>query len=641
MLIATAGHIDHGKTALIRAITGVETDRLPEERARGMSIDLGFAHWDVDVAKGTGGARISFIDVPGHERFIGNMLAGLSGVDGAILVVAADDGIMPQTREHLAILHLLGISRAWVALTKCDRVDAARIAEIREQISDMLVATEMAGAEIYPVSVVSGAGLDALKVALGVAGMVPEKPAMKEAFRMAIDRCFAVRGSGTVVTGTVTAGHIALGDALILSPSGQNMRVRGLQSGGKVVPHMAAGGRCAINLAGASVDDIHRGDVLITPEMHAPTSRIEVHLSCVASRDRPLRHASHVHLHIGTADIVARILLPRQTAMQAGDVGAATLVLDRAITCINGERFILRDASGAELIGGGRVVAPYIPHRQRRDTRRDAVAGALMHYDAQLTMAEMLEIGGYEIAADWFAACFNLTADMLRELCATNGAVVFGKSRKFIISNQRMMVLQGEIIALLGAHHMAPSAQSGMTAQAILRQLQPRPSVDLLAFIVRLLGHEGLVASTGSYIHLIGHSAQYNAAELALWREVLAIYEDGSPRAFSLGEVARDMRQNEAAMRAMLMRRRSNSDVWQMDERRFILSGHIAALAQIAGQLCDVNPQGFTAAQFRDDSGIGRNFTIHLLEFFDRIGVTKRCGDYRQMRDGYAMVIGE
>ena len=313
MIIATAGHIDHGKTTLVKALTGVDTDRLPEEKARGISIDIGFAYWK------TPDALIGFVDVPGHERFIRNMLAGVSGIDYVMLIVAADDGVMPQTVEHLNIVNLLNVAHGVAVITKCDRVAPERVAEVVAGVKTLLADTRLAGIPVMPASAISGDGIEALRNELSAAAKAHQaREHAGRHFRYTIDRVFTKAGSGTVVTGTVVTGSVAVGDHLTLSPGGIEARVRGMQKQGGAAQQAAAGERCAINLSGVDLAQVSRGDWLVAPAIHAPTNRIDVRLQVLAGEALPLKHWTPVHLHLGTADVTARVAIRRGAVIEIG-----------------------------------------------------------------------------------------------------------------------------------------------------------------------------------------------------------------------------------------------------------------------------------------------------------------------------------
>jgi len=360
----------------------VDTDRLPEEKARGISIDLGFAYWTVE------GKTIGFVDVPGHERFVRNMLAGVAAIDFALLVIAADDGVMPQSVEHVQILDLLGVSRGMVAITKCDRVGPERVAEVRGQIAALLAPTVLAGAPMFEVSALSGAGMPALAAALTEASRnEPERAAPGRNFRLAIDRVFSVPGTGTVVTGTAQDGALETGAHLNLSSNGRDVRVRGMQSGSQEVTRVEPGQRCALNLAGAEVADIKRGDWLLVPGMFAPSRRLEARLRLLPGEGAALKHNTAVHLHLGTADVVGRVLLPAQQPLAPGQSALVQLLLDHPVCTAVGDRFIVRDQSARRSLGGGRVIDPQVQSGRREQSLRAAQAAALELLDPAQALA--------------------------------------------------------------------------------------------------------------------------------------------------------------------------------------------------------------------------------------------------------------
>ena len=372
MIVGTAGHIDHGKTALVKALTGVDADRLKEEKARGITIDLGYAYSDLGD-----GRQLGFVDVPGHERFVHNMLAGATGIDAALLVVSAAEGIKPQTVEHLQIMDLLGLDRGIVALTKADLANDDQLLERMAEVETLLSSTSLKGAEIIPVSAITGQGIDELKsklLTLGESGKGTTGHA-----RLAVDRCFLLPGAGVVVTGTVHAGEIRVGDHLLLTPSGLEARVRSLHAQNRAAEVGHAGERCALNLSGArlSKEAIKRGDWVVSPALHAPSDRLDVELKMLASEEEPLKHWSPAHIHLGAAHVMGRVALLDGDRLMPGSSGLAQLVLDEKVGALAGDRVILRDPSALRTIAGAAVVDPFGPPRNRRTPRRLAELRAL------------------------------------------------------------------------------------------------------------------------------------------------------------------------------------------------------------------------------------------------------------------------
>src|SRR2546428_749680 len=406
MIIGTAGHIDHGKTALIKALTGMDADRLPEEKARGITIDLGYAVYPLPH-----GAVLGFIDVPGHERFVHNMLAGATGIDFVLLVVAADDGVMPQTREHLEIIDLLGVKGGAVALTKIDRVEPARVASARAEVEALLRGTALAGSPVIALSSMTGDGVPALRAHLeAMAASPPPAGAADGCFRLAVDRCFTISGSGTVVTGTVFSGSVAVGDHLLVSPSGWEVRVRSIHAQNRAAERGVAGQRCALSLVGVEKKDIARGDWVLESAAHAPTARFDASLTLPPSAARALRHWTPVHVHLGAAEVMGRVSLLQATGIEPGGSGRAQIVLDRPIGALHGDRFILRDQSAQQTLAGGIVLDPFAPARKVRTPARLAVLAALDRPTTLDVLQQLLSVTPAGGGVAWFSRRFYLRA---------------------------------------------------------------------------------------------------------------------------------------------------------------------------------------------------------------------------------------
>ncbi|HYM31445.1 MAG TPA: selenocysteine-specific translation elongation factor, partial [Candidatus Cybelea sp.] len=371
MIVATAGHVDHGKTSLVRSLTGVDTDRLAEEKRRGMSIELGFAYADF------AGARIGFVDVPGHERFVRNMLAGVAAIDFALLVIAADDGPMPQTREHVAILDLLGVKRGAVALTKIDRVAETRIAEVRGQIAGLLAPTGLANAPVFPVVATDETSIGALRQHLGIAENAADIKPADGYFRLAVDRAFVLPGIGLIATGAVFAGEARVGDRLTVSPLGKSVRLRSIRTQDRPSEIARAGDRAALNIAGdVERAELQRGDWIVAPEVHAPADRIDVRLHVLPGEARALAHWTPVHVHLGAADVTGRVAVLEGRSIAPGTQGLAQLVLDQPAGALTHDRFVLRDQSALRTIAGGMVLDPFAPARGRSKPHRLAALAA-------------------------------------------------------------------------------------------------------------------------------------------------------------------------------------------------------------------------------------------------------------------------
>jgi selenocysteine-specific elongation factor len=636
MIVATAGHIDHGKTLLVKTLTGVDTDRLPEEKARGISIDLGFAYWPL-----ADGAVIGFVDVPGHERFIRNMLAGVCGIDFALLVVAADDGVMPQTVEHLHILDLLDIRRGVAVITKIDRVPPERVEKVRSEIAALLAPTRLAGIGILPVSAVTGAGIEDLKQALATAARAfAARMTGGQHFRLAIDRAFTIAGSGTVVTGTVFNGTVAAGDRLVVSPKGAPVRVRGIQMRGQTAERAQAGERCALNLTGADLETVARGDWVLAEAIHAPTQRMDVRVALLASEPQPLKHWTPLHLHLATADVTARISLPGEAAIAPGASAIAQLALAKPVGALNGDRFILRDQSARRTLGGGTVLDPHARAARRASPARRAELAALERGSPEAALSELLKDETRGVDLKRFERTFNLKPERLSALYAAAGVVVFGKEERTGVTRARREKLREAVPAALRDFHRAQPQATGMEIATLRKQLAPQLTAEAFQSLLRELADERKIEIASNLVRQTGHDATSNPEDLRMWQLVLPALQQGGFAPPPVVELAAALKLKEAALKDFLHRKSRGGEVMRVPPDRFYPRATLATLAATAHALARANPNGFTAAQYRDATGIGRGLAIEILEFLDSLGITQRVGDARKPRKDFVPILG-
>jgi selenocysteine-specific elongation factor len=637
MIVASAGHIDHGKTALVRALTGVDTDRLPEEKVRGISIDLGFAYLPL-----AGGGLIGFVDVPGHERFIHNMLAGVCGIDFALLVVAADDGVMPQTVEHLQILDLLGIKRGIAAITKTDRVDPERVREVEAEVRALLAGTALAGSALLPVSALSGEGIEPLRRTLESAARAHVARSVEgRHFRFAIDRAFSVTGSGSVVTGTVFDGEVSSGDRLVVSPAGTAVRVRGIQIRGQSAERARAGERCAINLSGIEVKALARGDWLLEAPVHAPTRCMDVRLTLLAAERASLRHWTPVHLHLATAKAMARVALRGGGALAPGASVLARLVLDQPVAALHGDRFIVRDQSAARTLGGGTVVDPFAPQARRASPARLAALAALDQAEPEAALARLLAIPGQAVDCAAYETTFNLRAERAESLYRSLDACVLGRERRVAVARKRAAALREGVLARLAEFHRAQPRAPGIDATALRRALAPWLDAEAFSFLLRGLAGARAVEVEGTLTRLAGHDPTANAGDETLWNRVLPLLLAGGFMPPGVAELARSLELDEAVLRDFLHRKSRSGDPLRVTDERFYPKATLAVLAANAALVARAASRGlFTAAQYRDATGIGRTLAISILEFLDTLGITQRIGDARKMHKNFVPILG-
>jgi selenocysteine-specific elongation factor len=631
MIIGTAGHIDHGKTALVRALTGIDTDRLTEEKARGITIDLGFAYLPAP-----NGEVLGFVDVPGHEKFVHNMLAGAGGIDFALLVVAADDGVMPQTREHLAIVDLLGIDSGLVAMTKVDLVAADRRDAVHAEITHALDGSGLAGCDIVPVSVVSGEGIETLRTHLFAQAQAIEHTFAQGRFRLAVDRSFTLTGVGTVVTGTVLSGMVAVGDQVIVSPSGLAARVRSIHAQNRAAERGQAGERCALNLAGEGIakDLIHRGDVVLDPALHAPTDRIDARLRLLASERKPIAQWMPVRLHHAAAEVGARIVLLDDAPIAPGDQGFVQFVLERPIAATAGDRFVLRDTSAQRTIGGGVFLDLRAPARKRRTPERMAQLAAHTIREPERALPALLECPPAFVDLTMFARDRALGADEVEQLAEKLGLMRIPLQRAVLaLLPDRWLQLKNSMLDRLATFHRDNPDLPGIGLERLRLQLEPRLPAPAFAAALQGLARLRDVALDGAWVRLPSHQVRLTPAEQKLWRSIQPLIDGKErfrpPRVRDVG-TAIGVPETDVRRVFKLLGRLGKVD--EIAHDHFFLRETVADMVEVASALAAKAPAGqFTAAEFRDQLDNGRKVAIQILEFFDRHGVTIRRGDLRRM----------
>lgn len=636
MIIGTAGHIDHGKTSLVKAITGVDADRLKEEKARGITIELGFAYWpEAD------GGVIGFVDVPGHERFVHTMMAGAQGVDLVMLVVAADDGVMPQTREHLEIIQLLGHRRGVVALTKVDAVPPERVLDAEVEIEALLAGSGLEGSPVFPVSSLTGAGLDALKAWLRAEQARMAPVADSRLFRLAVDRCFVLQGSGVVVTGTVLDGRIEVGDAVTVSPSGLTARVRSIHAQNRSTATGRAGDRCALNLAGPDIakDKIARGDMIVALDAHAPTRRIDAELDIAPGAKKGLVQWMPVRLHHATAEVGAHIVLLEDGHNGPGGRTRAQLVLEKPIAAYAGDRFVLRDPSASITLGGGRFLDLRAPERKRRTAERAAVLAALANEAGVDALAALLEASAVPVDLLAFGRDRGVPADQARALCATLDATLFSVGKQiFALPAPHCAELVSRARDILTAFHAANPDLAGMGLERLRLQAAPRMAAPLFRALLRNWTAEGWLVLDGNWLRLASHAIAISLEEENLWHDIRPLLAGAHRfRPPRVRDIAGLIGADENEVRRLLRRIGRAGTIDEVAQDHFFLRPVVAEMVNLAAEL-ELEASGwFNAARFRDrieaagGDAVGRKVAIQILEFFDSHGVTLRRGDNRRM----------
>lgn len=626
LVVGTAGHIDHGKTQLVKALTGIDCDRLGEEKKRGITIELGFAPLVLPSER-----VISLIDVPGHDRFIRQMVSGASGVDAVMLVVAADEGVMPQTREHLDILCLLGVQHGIVAITKKDLVDEEMLALVEEDVRTLTAGTFLEGCPVVSVSSVTGAGIDELRRALE--RLVDQvKPRERSgAYFMPIDRAFPVVGFGTVVTGTAYKGSIAPGEEIEVYPSGRRSRVRSVQVHGKTVESAYAGQRVAMCLNDLDLNEIRHGDVVCADGVYKATSCLDVMLKLLGFVPEPLEHWQRVRLHIGTSDVLARVSLLDEKNLRPGQTAPVQLVLEEPVVASLGQRFVIRFYSPLRTIGGGEVLVPYASRpsgRKRRESERDRLValsgtltreervGAIVNFEGSLSMSELM-VQAQERRQDLAAVLEKLeSGGKLVRLQVGDGMIFSAESYRNAVEKLR---------AAAKAFHAAYPHQRGIAPESLINQVFSESERKIGRLILEKAVEQSRFRVDGDVLALPKFAAVDDSAYSEARKKLL---DHCSRCGFQLPEIEalpKALNMTAGDFRKLLDQLKKNNEVVVL-EGTFVLAVEIlnpllARLSRIEG--------GFTLAQVRDLTGSSRKFVLPVLEYMDGRGITRRVGEKR------------
>ncbi len=632
-ILGTAGHIDHGKTALIKALTGIETDRLKEERERGISIDLGFAHFDAG-----GGDAVGVVDVPGHERFIRNMLAGAHGIDLVLLVVAADDGVMPQTEEHLDILHLLGARRGIVALTKVDLVEPSRRTDVREEIEILLAGTGLEGAPVHEVSVVTGEDIEALRAAIQTALAGFTRPAPAGCFRLPVDRAFVMHGHGIVVTGTATAGAIEVGAGVRMLPGGREARVRSVQVHGQTVERAAFGQRVALNLGGVERDEVRRGHIVCDPALERVTDRFDAAVELRPAARRPLPTHSAVRVYLGTAEVMGKIVwLDGRAALAPKEHAFAQLVLREPIAAFGGDRFILRDQTARATIGGGVVLYPFAPRPQRRPDPRLARLAALQAADTPLARLDALLAldDAFAVSPHDLAAAANLRIDDVRKQLARHAGLrplPDAAHAEAYTTAEKWAQLRTAVGAMLAAFHSDKPREPGMEMESLRSQLAADLSPKVFRAVVAQLESERVLVRQDSIVRLPAHQVGLGQAEEALAERLEQVLEKAGLTPPDVRLLAAELGAAPPQLQALLVQLERAGRVVRVSPELYFAPAAVEQARQLIRRHAAVHGD-ITAAAFRDLLNASRKFSIALLDYFDRTRFTLRLGDVRKLRE--------
>jgi selenocysteine-specific elongation factor len=631
VIVGTAGHIDHGKTTLVRALTGVDADRLPEEKRRGITIDLGFAELDL------GDVRVGFVDVPGHERFVKNMLAGAHGLDLVALVIAADEGVMPQTREHFDICRLLGVRAGLVVLTKSDAVDEELLELVRLEASELVAGSFLEGAPVVAVSARSGQGLEELKAALrDSAHAAPERSGDAVA-RLPVDRSFTMRGFGAVATGTLVAGELREGEELELLPAGTRVRVRGLQVHGASVREAHAGQRTAVNLGGVETAGVERGMVLAPLGRLRPTQILDARLTVLSDAPRPLRTRQRVRVHHGTAEALARVAVLEELGEVAqGSTGLVQLRLESPIVALPGDRFILRTYSPQQTFAGGVVLDAHASkHRGRERAAARESLNAFEGADRAARLSFFVGSAGERgLPFEEAAARTGWRDDVLTAaLAEAQGRGSLFEAEGVLVSVDVLRRLQGAAVAEVEAHHRREPLARGLARETLRERVFTHAAPEIFRAALKAAEEEGTLVSERELVRAAGHSLDLSPADAALRERLEAVYRAAALEAPTLEEAFARAGGGGARREHLRKLLQLLLDAGALVRVKEDLLFHREALERLTASLREHATRAperlIDVAAFKELSGVSRKYAIPLLEYFDRERVTRRAGDKR------------
>lgn len=632
IIMGTAGHIDHGKTSLVKALTGIDCDRLQEEKKRGITIELGFAFLDLP-----GDVRLGVVDVPGHERFVKNMVAGAAGIDFVLLVIAADEGVMPQTREHLEICTLLGIRRGLVALTKVDMVDDEWLELVQEDVRAFLEPTFLTEAPVLPVSAHKGTGLEELKVQVAALAREFERDARSDVFRLPIDRIFTMRGHGTVATGTLISGTLKVGDELEIAPWSRKSKVRGLQVHGDSQERADVGQRTAVNLHGLEVEDLERGMVLAHPGTLFPSTTWDLELTCLASTPKALKHRTQIHFHHGTKESLARIYFLDRDKLEPGETAMTQVRFEEPMVGMYGDRCVLRSFSPLRTVAGGKLINP-LGRKVKRFSPVVDILGRLGESLGDQRILLQLELAG--LSGLTFAQLRALTCletkeleKLLQTLGGRQEAFLFERENRTYVHGRLAQELCAGIVDFVTEFHRKEPMKQGVSRGALASGWGKKLHPKLFHFILERTQKQGDLTADGDLFRLPGHKVSLASDQARLRGIILDAFQKGGLTPPSVKEVLTplDLEMKEAAPVFRLLQ--EQGELVKVKEDMFFTTRAMDDLKAMIREFFrdhkEMEPSDFKAV-----TGLSRKYTIPLLEYLDKEKMTVRVGDKRWLRQG-------
>jgi selenocysteine-specific elongation factor len=633
IILGTAGHIDHGKTSLIKAISGTDTDRLKEEKERGITIELGFASLDLP-----GGQHLGIVDVPGHEKFVKNMVAGATGIDIVVMVIAADEGVMPQTREHMEICTLLGIQHGLIVMTKTDMVEEEWLELALEDIREFSQGTFLEDAPILPVSSVTGDGIPELISAINeTAGSIPQRPP-SSLFRLPIDRVFTMKGFGTVITGTLVSGKINVGETIMVYPTGITSKVRGIQVHNQSAESAEAGMRTAINFQGLDKTAVKRGEVLSTPDALIASYMVDVSFHYLASNKKPLKNRTLVRFHTGTSEVMGYLILLEQEELPPGQTVVAQLRLDSPVAIVKDDRFVIRSYSPVRTIGGGQVLNP-IPQKHKR-LKQDVIDGLqhLTDEDPESIISQQIQQAGYGgVSLSHLKIMTNLTDKQLdtalQHLLSKKTITQTDKQNRIFLHQSTFDKLIQKTSEYLANYHADKPLKAGMPKEELKSKFPQLSDPKVFNLILNQMIKSDQIAQEENTVRLSDHRVSLGADQADIRKKIEGIYKKGGLQPPYFREVPKLLGVDPNHTKdVMLLLVEEGQIVKTKDDLYF----HIDAITNLKNRLVDFLKanEEITTPQFKDMTGASRKYVIPLIEYFDASKITLRVGDSRKLRGG-------
>ena len=633
IILGTAGHIDHGKTSLIKAMTGIDTDRLKEEKERGITIELGFASLDLP-----GGQHLGIVDVPGHEKFIKNMVAGATGIDIVVMIIAAEEGVMPQTREHMEICTLLGVRHGLVAMTKIDLVDEEWLELALEDIRDFSQGTFLENSPILPVSSVTGQGIPELITALDdIAGDIPPRPP-SSLFRLPIDRVFTMKGFGTVITGTLVSGKVSVGDTIMIYPSGITSKVRGIQVHNLSADSAEAGMRTAINFQGLDKAAVQRGEVLSSPDALISSYMADLSFHYLASNKKPLKNRSLVRLHTGTSEVLGHLVLLEQEELPPGQTAVVQIRLDSPVAIVKDDRFVIRSESPIRTIGGGQVLNP-TPQKHKR-LKPDIIRGLqhLTDEDPESIITYHIQQAGYNgVSFSHLKIMSNSGGKqldtILQHLLSRKTVLQTDKENRIYIHQSTFDTLQQKSAEYLAKYHESNPLKAGMPKEELRSKFPRLSNSKLFNLVLNQMIKSKQIVQAENTVRLESHRVSLGEDQADVREKILKVYHEGGLQPLYFRDVVKQLDADPKRTKDVLMLLVEEGQIIKTKEDLYF---HAKAVDELKNRLVDfLKSHGeITTPQFKEMTGASRKYVIPLIEYFDSKNVTLRIGDSRKLRRG-------